>query len=142
MRRILVVANETVEGDRLHETLRARAGESAEVLVVAPALNSRLRRWTSDEDAARAAAAARVRHCLERLRRSGVHASGVVGDADPLLAIADALRLFSADEIVIATHSERRSHWLARNVVGRTRARFGLPVRHVVADREALRSAA
>ena len=32
----------------------------------------------------------------------------VVGDADPLLAIADALPTFPADEIVIAAESERR----------------------------------
>jgi GABA permease len=134
--RILVVANETVEGDVLHETVRARAGDRAEVLVVAPALNSRLHHWTSDEDVARAVAAARVRHCLERLRRAGLRVSGLVGDADPLLAIADALQLFAADEIVIATHPERRSHWLARGVVDRARARFGLPVLHIVVDRE------
>ena len=134
--RILVVANETVEGDVLHETVRARAGDCGEVLVVAPALNSRLRHWTSDEDVARAAASARVRHWLERLRRAGMHASGVVGDADPLLAIADALQRFAADEVVIATHPERRSHWHAHSVVDRARARFGLPVVHIVVDRE------
>jgi hypothetical protein len=66
--RILVVANETVDGAVLSETVRARAGDGGQVLVVAPALNSRLRHWTSDEDDARAVAAARVRHCLERLR--------------------------------------------------------------------------
>jgi hypothetical protein len=134
--RILVVANETVDGAVLYETVRARAGDGGQVLVVAPALNSRLRHWTSDEDDARALAAARVRHCVERLRRAGVHARGVVGDADPLLAIADAVQLFGADEVVIATHPERRSHWLARGVVHRARARFGLPVIHIVVDRE------
>jgi len=134
--RILVVANETVDGAVLYETVRARAGDRGQVLVVAPALNSRLRHWTSDEDDARAVAAARVCHCLEGLRRAGVHARGVVGDADPVLAIADALQLFGADEVVIATHPERRSHWLARGVVQRARARFGLPVMHIVVDRE------
>ena len=42
-KRILVVANETVEGAQLHETVRARGNGSAEVHVVSPALNSRLR---------------------------------------------------------------------------------------------------
>jgi hypothetical protein len=135
-KRVLVVANETVDGDVLQEAVRARAGEGSQVLVLAPALNSRLRYWTSDEDAARAAAARRLRHCLDRLHRAGLDARGVVSDADPLLAIGDALHVFPADEIVIATHPERRSHWLARRVVDRTRARFGLPVLHVVVDRE------
>ena len=134
--RVLVVANETVDGDVLHETVRARAGDDAEVVVVAPVLNSRLRHWTSDEDAARAAATARLRHCLERLRQAGLNASGVVGDADPLLAMSDVLQLFPADEIVIATHPERRSHWLARGVVHRARMQFELPVLHIVVDRE------
>ena len=61
----------------------------AEVLVVAPALNSWLRHWLSDEDTARRRAEERVTAHLERLERSGVHAEGRVGDADPLLAIAD-----------------------------------------------------
>jgi hypothetical protein len=133
---VLVVANETVDGAVLRDALLARASDQGPVLVVAPALNSRLRLWTSDEDAARAAAAARVHHCLECLRRAGVHASGVVGDADPLLAITDALRFFAADELVIATPPERRSHWLARRVVDRVRSRFGLPVTQIVVDRE------
>lgn len=134
-KRILVVANETVSGAVLRETVRARAADG-EVLVVAPALNSRLRHWTSDEDLARAAAAVRLRACLGRLQRAGVDARGVVGDADPLLAIGDCLHVFAADEVVIATHPEWRSHWLARGVVARARARFGLPVLHVVVDRE------
>jgi hypothetical protein len=74
--------------------------------VVAPALNSRLRHWISDEDVARRAAEERLAFCLERLTRAGLEARGVVGDADPLQAIADALYDFAANEIVIATSQE------------------------------------
>src|SRR5262245_64741276 len=74
----------------------------SEVLVVAPALNSRLRRWLSDEDGARRLAGERADATVERLERSGLHAQGQIGDGDPLQAIADALPLFHADEIVIA----------------------------------------
>jgi hypothetical protein len=130
-RRVLVVANETVEGKALHETIRFRA-RGAEVLVVAPALNSRLRHWLSDVDPARRDAEARLVRSLERLADAGVEAHGVVGDADPLQAIADTLSSFDAEEIVIATHPEPRSHWLSRDIVLRAAARFGLPVRHVV----------
>ena len=46
-RRILVVANETVGASELAELLQRRAAGVAEaVLVVCPALNSRLRTWT------------------------------------------------------------------------------------------------
>jgi hypothetical protein len=136
-RRILVVANETSEGPVLHELIRVRAGDASDVLVVAPALNSRLRHWASDGDHARGEAEARLRRCLAGLGRSGIAAEGVVGDEDPLQAIADVLCGFDADELVIATRPEERSHWLARRVVERARKRFGLPVLHVVVDRAA-----
>jgi len=99
----------------------------AEVLVVAPALNSRVRHWVSDEDAARSRAQQRVTAWLDRLARAGVHARGHVGDADPLQAIADALPAFPADEIVIAGRSEP-SIRLAEKLVPRAGRRFRLPV--------------
>lgn len=100
---------------------------NAEVLVVAPALNSWLRHWVSDEDAARTRAEERVAAWLDRFERSGVHAQGRVGDADPLQAIADALPTFPADEIVIAGQSERSTR-LSDELVARARRRFDLPV--------------
>jgi hypothetical protein len=131
-KRILVVANETVEGAQLHETVRARGNGSAEVHVVSPALNSRLRHWISDVDQARHAAEDRLAKCLGRLREAGLDARGSVGDSDPLQAIADALHFFPADEIVIATHPVERSNWLERDLVERARSRYALPVVHVV----------
>lgn len=133
--RILVVTNETAEGDVLHRTIRERARAlGASVTVVAPALNSRLRHWLSDEDAARAAAQARLARCLSALEALGVSARGSVGDADPMQAIADALALTRADEIIIATHPEDQSHWLAHDLPARAAFVFGLPVVHVVVD--------
>lgn len=99
----------------------------AEVLVVAPALNSRLRHWLSDEDAARRRAGERAAECVDRLERAGAHARGSVGDADPVQAIADALATFPADEIVIAAHPER-SHRLVEDLASRARQRFALPI--------------
>jgi nucleotide-binding universal stress UspA family protein len=99
----------------------------AEVLVVAPALNSRLRHWLSDDGAARRNAEKRAAACVDRLERAGVRAHGRVGDADPLQAIADALPTFAADEIVIAAHAER-SNGLVEELASRARDRFALPV--------------
>src|SRR5437773_2080724 len=109
--RILVIANETAEGNRLHDTVCALA-PAAEVLVISPALNSRIRHWVSDEDGARRAAARRLEASVQRLRRAGLDARGDIGDADPLQAIRDALSTFAADEIVISTHPKGRSNWL------------------------------
>jgi hypothetical protein len=137
---LLVVANETVAGTALVETVRDIALNSdADVRVVAPALNSRLRHWMSDSDGAHRAAEQRLADCLARLCEAGVRATGEVGDADPLLAIEDVLSAFPADEIVIGTHPEARSNWLARDLVGRACERYGLPVAHVVVDVHAQR---
>jgi hypothetical protein len=134
--RILAITNETVAGDTLHQVIADRACNCpTDVLVVAPALNSRLRHWLSDEDGAREAAEERLAGSVERLDTAGVPAYGWVGDADPLEAIADALAIFPADQLIISTHSEERSNWLARDVVGRARERFGLPITHVVPER-------
>ena len=133
--RLLVIANETIEGEALHDAVRERASaRRTEVLVVAPALNSRLRHWMSDTDDARRAAEGRLTGCLQRLERAGIHAQGWVGDADPLRAIDDALHVFSAREVIVATHPEERSNWLAHNLVERARSRFEIPVAHVVVD--------
>ena len=140
-RRILVVANETVGGNELFAAIQKMAEDTDEhVLVVCPALNSPLRTWASDEDGARAAAQARLDTTLARLAAAGVQARGEIGDGDPLQAIDDALRTFGADEIVISTHPEGRSHWLERGIVTAARERFPVPISHVVVDLEAQRS--
>jgi hypothetical protein len=133
-RQILVVVNETVEGAALRDVIKPLSASQppAEVLVIAPALNSRLRYWLSDEDEARRSAALRLKASLERLGTLGIAADGRVGDADPLQAIADALHEFRAQEILIATHRERHSNWLTRDLVGRARRRFSQPVVHVL----------
>jgi hypothetical protein len=134
-KRILVVANETVGGQKLRDLIRERSeGVREEVLVVSPALNSPLRTWTSDEDGARATAQERLDSSLAQLRGAGINARGKVGDGDPLQAIEDALRTFGADEVIVSTHPEGRSNWLERGVVDGARARFTVPITHVVVD--------
>ena len=137
-RRILVIANETVGGGELRTLLERKAeAVDEDVLLVCPALNSKVRTWTSDEDGARAAAQERLDASLARLAADGVRARGEIGDGDPLQALEDALREFPADEIVISTHPPGRSNWLERNVVGNARERFDVPITHVVVDLEA-----
>ena len=134
-RHILVVANETVGGERLRDEIRKRSeGYRGQVLVVCPALNSPLRHWASDEDPARAAAHDRLQSSLDRLRELGIEARGEVGDGDPIQAIEDALRTFGADEIILSTHPPERSRWLEKGVVDRARRRFAVPITHVVTD--------
>ena len=97
------------------------------VYVVAPAVNSRLRHWLSDDDSARRAAQERLEAVLRRLERAGVDTAGRIGDADPVQAIADALATFDADRIVIAGHRDR-SRPFAHEIAARARKRFAVPI--------------
>jgi len=134
--RFLVVANETIEGASLQRIVKSRAAGAprAELLVIAPALNSRLRYWLSDEDDARRGASIRLAESLESLRAAGIEAAGRIGDADPMQAVADALNEYGADQIVIPSSPDERSHWLARDLVERARRRFAQPVVRVVVE--------
>jgi hypothetical protein len=136
-RRILVVANETLSGAALRDEIAHRAEhEEAEVFVVTPALNTKLKHWTSDDDEARAQAYARLQAMLDALDRDGFKATGDIGDGDPIQALEDGLRVFGADEVIVSTHPPGRSNWLEREVVERARERFDVPITHVVVDLE------
>ena len=140
-RRILVVANETVAGEELLSAISTMAlSRRSTFLVVSPALNSRLKTFTSDEDPARAAAQERLADTIERLASVGIDARGEVGDGDPLVAIDDAVRTFGPDEIVISTHPPGKSNWLERGVVEAVRSRYDVEVTHVVVDLAAQRA--
>jgi hypothetical protein len=140
-RRILVIANRTCPCPVLAEDIARRAGAApTDVLVVAPALNSRLRHWVSDVDEAVARAEERLDLAITALRQLGVIARGEIGDADPLLAIADALANFPADEIVIATLPPGRSNWIERGLIEKATARFGIPIAHLVSSSGAIGS--
>ena len=135
--RLLAVANETLAGPDLLQAIDELVAPGGEVLVICPALVSRARFWTSDLGAGLLAANDRLGDSLDGLHRRGLRATGGVGDADPLLAIEDALHSFRADHLLISTHPPDRSTWLERSVVERAQLRFGLPVTHVVVDLEA-----
>jgi hypothetical protein len=138
---ILVVANETVEGRALLEEIQRHAeGRHADVRVVAPALvASRIKHGLGDVDEARHEAEARLQRSIQEIRRTGIEVAGAVGDADPELAIQDALATFPADEVIIATHPPERSTWLEKDVVERARADIDQPITHVVVDLDAER---
>jgi hypothetical protein len=141
--RILVIANRTCSCPTLADEVARRASTGpTDVLVVAPALNSRLRHWLSDVDDAFAHARERLGLATTALRQRGVIARGAIGDADPLLAIEDALAGFPADEIVIATVPAGRSNWIERGLVEKATARFGIPVVHLVSSYDMVEGAA
>jgi hypothetical protein len=135
-RTVLVIANETCASAGVAEELAYRARGGAQVVVVAPALaRSRLGHWlSSDLEGAQASAEQRLAESLESLRAAGLEATGYLGDADPLQALDDALRVHAADEVIISTHPPQRSNWLERQVVRRARERYAVPITHIVVD--------
>lgn len=137
--RLVVLANETVGGGELAGEIRARTeGRDAEVLVVTPALvRSAAQHWASDTDAAYAEAEQRMLASVASLREAGIEARGEIGDSDPNVALADAMRGFGADEVIISTHPPQRSRWLERGVVERAKEEIGVPLTHVVVDLDA-----
>jgi hypothetical protein len=143
--RLLVIANETITAPPLLAMIRDHArARGADVLLVAPALTTRLRYWLSDEDRGIREAGDRLTASVAHLRTDGVQVDGAIGDADPLLAIDDAIRTFAPDEIIIATHPEGRSNWLERGLTAQARERFDVPIEHVevlAADGAAVRVA-
>ena len=140
-RRILLVGNETLARVVVVASLKGKEAAGGEVLVVAPALDGRRGRPPDDDGPARVAER-RLAACLDALRDGGIVAEGIVGDAQPLVAIEDALRVFPADEIVIATHAAPSSAWLAHRIVQRAAQRFWHPVHHVVVEGPPVRAAA
>jgi hypothetical protein len=133
-RRVLVIANDAVGGDRLVEEITRRIGDphDAEVRIVSPPLVDRaidLLAGEVDEDIEEARR--RLRVSVEALQMKGIEASGDVGDADPVLAIKDALALFPADEVIIIAHPPEHASWLERNVLDRARSELSIPITYV-----------
>jgi hypothetical protein len=122
-KKILVIANETAASDRLQAAIGGPTGGATQVLVVAPALDSR-------------AARRRLNACVARLAARGIEAEVTIGDSDPLHAAIDALHVFPADEIVIAM--EHRSNRLVERVA----EHFDGPILHVVVEEEPVLAAA
>jgi len=133
--KVLVLASEPVSGEMLKSAIGEKRAQGAEVLVVAPALNSKLRFWMSDPDPAIERAEAVQEETVERMDEEGIDAAGDTGESDPLLAIQDTLATFAADQIVLFTHPSGDRNWLEEGVVDEIKQRFDLPVAHLVVER-------
>ena len=133
--KVLALVSEPVSGEALEQAVGTDEAQGAEVLVVAPALNSRTRFVLSDPDAAIGRAEEVQEETVERMTEEGVDAAGDTGESDPLQAIEDALQTFEADEIVLFTHPEGDRNWLEEGLVDEAKERFETPVRHVLIER-------
>jgi hypothetical protein len=145
--RILVVANETVGGRALIDSIIAHRGKASgegkelSVVVVCPQ-NQPKRGLVVYEDTVREAAENRLKTTLAQLREVGIEATGEIMDPDPYAATMDAFRSYGADSIIVSTHPGTRSGWLRRDLIDRVRDEVDVPVEHVVVDLDADRKLA
>ena len=140
--RYLVVANQTLGGERLREKLREIAGPDTFAHLVVPATPANLSvdvEFSAMDDATaaqegRSRAQQRLRQGLAMIKNQGIDASGEVGHPDPMEAIADAMAGGDYDEIILSTLPGGISRWIKMDLPSRAGRRFELPVTHIEAS--------
>jgi hypothetical protein len=134
MKEILVIANRTLGGAKLNETVRRHAAEGdVRFRLVVPQSKPSAGLVIYDE-AVRESAQVRVDLALSAVSAEGIEATGEVGDGDPFLATMDAVAHHRPDEIIVSTHPAMHSGWLRRDLIERIQNATGLPVEHIVVD--------
>ena len=145
----LVVAHRTLVEDHLLDHARSlcdrardQGGEPCRFHLVVPVTHPRDHAWSDGE--VEAAARKRLDEGLAAFRAAATDADvdGEIGDANPVYAVASALRTSAAqgirwDGIVVSTLPPGVSRWLGLDAVSRIRREFDLPVTHLVARRVA-----
>ena len=134
MTRLLAIVTDTVEGPESVEALTGHEdADRVEVRLVLPAVEETpFRHALGDVDRPAREAGERLEASLEELRRSGISASGAVGDPDPVLAAKDALREEPADEVVIFERAPDQARWFEDGLFERAREEIAPPLRMVL----------
>jgi hypothetical protein len=122
---VLVVAHRTAATQLLLDAVRRRAEAGAcRFTLLVP------RDYWEPETERAAATVELAAPLLEQA--AGSRIATRIGDADPFVAVRDALAAGPFDEVIISTLPERVSQWLHRDLPTRVRA-LGVPVTVVVA---------
>lgn len=131
---VLVVAHQTAATSGLLEAVRDRAGRGpAKFHLVVPQQPHGIHKVVDPQDAGEEEAKRVLDDALPKLSAAGGgEVTGSVGDAEPLMAVQDAVNLGNYDEIIISTLPLGVSRWLKLDLVSKTKA-LGLPVTHVQA---------
>jgi hypothetical protein len=113
--------------------LRRQLADAEEIRVVAPAADVSWLGWltNADDDARREAAEAAERVASAVEGEAQVEIDRTSHDTDAAQAIADALRTFPADEIVVLTRPDEDTTWLEDETVRAALDEHGIPVRHL-----------
>jgi hypothetical protein len=136
--RVLVVAHRTAATPALLDAVRERAVSSpARFTLLVPKTVHGLTRLMDPEDVPSDESDAVLELALPLLEEAaGAPVGGVIGAADPLAAVEDAINLYDFDEVIVSTLSTRVSRWLHIDLPHKI-AGLGLPVRIVTARERA-----
>jgi hypothetical protein len=127
--RVLVVAHKTAATQPLLDAVRERArrGPSRFTLLV-PSSAHGLHKLVDVEDQGAGDAQGVLEVALPKLSEAaGSPVEGVVGDADPVAAVHDAINLRGFDEIIVSTLPTHVSRWLKLDLPSKVSG-MGLPV--------------
>ena len=132
--RVLVIANKTAATPALIEAVRERAARGpATFTLLVPNPAHGLHAFVDPEDQAQNEAEQTLELAIPLLEQAaGGEVEGMVGDAEPLAAIQDAINIHGFDEIIISTLPTRVSRWLHLDLPHKV-AGLGLPVTTVTA---------
>lgn len=127
--RVLIVAHRTAANPALHEAVRERAARGpATFTLLVPNPTRGLERLMDPEDASSSEGQAVLDHALPLLEEAaGAPVDGILGVAEPLAAVQDALNLIGFDEIIISTLPHPVSKWLRLDLPSKVGA-LGPPV--------------
>ena len=131
---VLVVAHQTACTPALLEAVKERAARSpARFHLVVPRQPNGMHKVVDPQDTGGGEAEHVMNDALPKLSEAAGHeVTGSVGDAEPLMAIQDAVNLGDYDEIIISTLPLGISRWLKLDLISKARG-LGLPVTHVEA---------
>lgn len=127
--RVLVVAHKTAATKPLLDAVRQRAQRSpATFTLLVPNPAHGLHKVVDAQDLDEGEARQVLDRALPLLSQAaGSRVEGMVGDADPLAAVHDAVNLHGFDEIIISTLSPRLSRWLKLDLPSKLSG-LGIPV--------------
>ena len=131
---ILVVAHQTAATSGLLDAVRERAQRGpARFHLVVPQQAHGMHKVVDPQDAGADEAQRVLDGALPKLSEAaGSDVTGSIGDAEPLMAIQDAVNLGDYNEIIISTLPLGISRWLKLDLISKARG-IGLPVTHVQA---------
>jgi hypothetical protein len=127
--RVLVVAHKTAATQPLLDAVRERAqrGNCTFTLLV-PNTTHGLHKVVDPQDQAASEAQEVLDRAVPLLEEAaGTPVKGLVGDADPVAAVHDAINMNGFDEVIISTLTAKVSRWLKLDLPSKV-AGMGLPV--------------